>query len=577
MSDESDIDDRVASEEDDIPDEYDSEESGSEDANGFLDMEAAESEGQTDDDDDLSSDGAEQIFPQFMQLPPELRARVWELYDPDLRVKTRVFRLIITSSEFEIWESAFLVEQTAPARAMLATHRESREQALRFYPDTFNTRRGVIRYNSEKDVIFLEGGPAAGNELGDIDIVSVLGDPKYLAFGGEFSMAELAISNFQSKNLKGIFLCYQNYQISGEVLQWCVSDSIHHFYTQGTEEVLGESWPVESMYCWPDLENNREFAKDNILPDIRIYDDYDFKDIERWPMIEFSSTRGLERYHKLEDAVATEGEWCDKWSSAAGSEDELESETEDEYESDGIDDATIDGDEGLSEDEDDLIVQSSPEEEISSTFNGFSPPRDDNPEFSLGGVEVGNFSSLEPESPSHGGHDSDHAVSDEEPVQNTGRRKRRIISSDDEDDPEDEQNEEPQASSRPTKRSRVVLSDTEDEDDEGGDEDAKHVQDDAKGKEDDGSSEEEETDVSEEEEEQAPAKAKPLSLFQKLRQFRQENPVSPASSAGSNAEGSMDNEDYDVDTDSLGEAAEENAMLEDDAEVSDLDDNADLW
>lgn len=171
-----------------------------------------------------------------------------------------------------------------------------------------------------------------------------------------------------------------------------------------------------------------------------------------------------------------------------------------------------------------------------STFNGFSPIRDENSDLHLDGeIEVGNFSSLEPESPNHYDNASEQDGSDEEPVQKTARRKRRIVSSDDEDDPNDECDEEVKMPSRPAKRSRVVLSDTEDEGDEDGDEDTKQGRDIAY-----------ESEESDEPEDEEPVKTKSMSLFEKLKQYRQENPVPPDSDASSDIEASIGSEDLDA-------------------------------
>ncbi|KAI2469069.1 hypothetical protein F4781DRAFT_239582 [Annulohypoxylon bovei var. microspora] len=602
MSEESDLEDRVASGEDDDnldevdseadsedDSEVDSEESGSEDANGFIDMEASESDGRTDDEDDLSSDGAEQFyFPQFMQLPPELRARVWDFFDPDLRAKARVFKLIFPDYHSEVWESAFLDEQTAPARAMLATHHESRELALKSYPDALHIRSGCydVRFNNAKDVVLIHGWThPANNGVSLTNILSILGDPSYLAFESDSILLreedELLLCSGDESKPRILFHCNDQYMFSGRELQWCISDIAHTYHAEGTEEIEGLPHVVETIYCWPDFGNPEEL----ILEKVKLL--VARPGIQWWPMVEFDK---IERYRKLQVAVATEGEWSDKWSTTTAEHSSPQPWTEDEYESDGIDDATIDEEDDSSEDGDDLVVQSDDvEEDIASTFNGFSPLQVATSEHSGDEIGVGNFSSLEPESPGPGTyadahsheseHDSEHAISDEEPIQKSSRRKRRIISSDDEHDDEDELDGEVKLPSRPNKRPRIVLSDTEDEDGEDGDESAEHGQEAAGGSEDDEDPEEQESDGSEESE---PVKAKPLSLFEKLKQFRDENPVSPdsgaGSDAGSNAEASLDNEDFDdgSETKFLDDEVDEDEML-DNGEGESFEEGDDEW
>ncbi|KAI2782784.1 hypothetical protein F4815DRAFT_460706 [Daldinia loculata] len=531
MEEESDIEDRVAFEHDEDLDEYDSEESGLDDANGFLDMEAAESDGESENSDDTSSTKEQFFFPQFKSLPPELRARIWEFFDPDLRTKARVFHMIIRTNPIEFWRSATLIEQTAPARAMLATHHESRALALKSYPDTLDLHRGsgVIRYNSERDVILL----SISSILGPNDIeefFSSLGNIKYLAFNYlRAANEEILYSRLATHpTLKEIFYCYDCYEYSSRDLMWCISDSVQRFYTQQTEydAVLGPQ-PLRSMFCWPDLENHREFAEEHAQTTVG-----HSKPLKIWSMIEFGYDEGVLRYERLEAS----GERPEGWSSDMESEHDSDLASEDEYESEGIDDATIDSDGGSNEDDDDLVVQSGSDEDNLSTFNGFSPIRDENSDLHLDGeIEVGNFSSLEPESPNHYDNASEQDGSDEEPVQKTARRKRRIVSSDDEDDPNDECDEEVKMPSRPAKRSRVVLSDTEDEGDEDGDEDTKQGRDIAY-----------ESEESDEPEDEEPVKTKSMSLFEKLKQYRQENPVPPDSDASSDIEASIGSEDLDA-------------------------------
>ncbi|KAI1411989.1 hypothetical protein F5Y13DRAFT_49871 [Hypoxylon sp. FL1857] len=542
MSEESDIEDRVASEQDDRPDEHwsDSEDYESEEANEFLDMEASESDGQSDDGDDSSSDDTEPVFfPQFTRLPPELRARVWDFFDVDLKAKARVFDLIFHEPSSSFQQSACLAEQTAPARAMLATHRESRALALRSYPDAIDIDRGsgILRYRSAKDVLLL-----FNSNIGHLGtILSQIKTPSHVAFfvSLEDSESHQMLPLDTTEKLRSLYFCSDADDFGPKMLQWCVSDSAHSFTRQWTEEEIGIPRVVTTRFCWPDLDDHEEFAKEFVQPE-----ELSLHGVRIWPMVEFMGQSGLDRYREIQDVVATGGEWDVIWNSDNETEDE--SATEDEYESEGIDDATITID-YLSEDEDDLVVQSGSEEDDVSNFNGFSPLHDENRESNLSGdIGVGNFSSLEPESPVHNGDESEHATSDDEPVVQANRRKRRIVSSDDEHDSEEERGEATQMPSRPAKRSRVVLSDTEDEDNENEDKTVEHDQKAADELEDDESSEEEESDESEEEELYKPVQ---LPLFEKLRQFREEIPVSPDSESGSDVGESMDNEDFGGDND----------------------------
>lgn len=600
MSDESDIEDRVASETeeelDEELDEVDSEESDSEAANEFLDLEASESEGESDDEDDLSDIGEPAYFHKFMELPPELRARIWEVFDEELRLKSRVYpvrTMHYIPSQIEIYVGEFLEGMVERTKIMMSVHRESRALALTFYPDMFYLHEGRygVPYNKERDVVLISGMTGARNSHHIRDILSALGNPQNVALAPEWALEdeeELWVASGSEGTPKNLLLWSDEYSYQIPTMEWCVSDIASRYLVEYTEEISGLPRDEWILYCWPDFELPRQLLSKSI-PQAHSEN----QRTHCWPIIEF---RDHERFLKFKDAVATEGEWADKWSRASDlgletdEEDEEEEEEEDGFESDGIDDDTIDEDEGSSEDEDDLVVvQSDSEDDSASTFDGFSPLQPANSEH---GDEMGaaNFSSPEPEPTAAGGstdplthtsdHDSEHALSDEEPVQSTSRHKRRIISSDDENEDEDEPNEKVKVPLRPNKRSRVVLSDSEDEEDRDSDEDVKHNQAAADGPESD-EEEEEESDDSEDEE-AGPSKAKPMSLFEKLKKFRDENPVSPASGdgsdVGSDAEESMNGEDFDDDSEPkfLDDEADEDEVLDND-EGESYEDGDDEW
>ncbi|KAI1088890.1 hypothetical protein F5B19DRAFT_404290 [Rostrohypoxylon terebratum] len=592
MSDESDMEDRVASETEEELDEVDSEESDSEEANEFLDLEASESDGETDDEDDLSDVGEPTYFHKFMDLPPELRARIWEFFDGELRIKSRVYpvhTLSVTygpSHRVVIYPFEFLEGMVERTKTMMSVHHESRALAMTFYPDMFYLHEGRygVPYNKERDIVFVGGTTGDGNRHNIRDVLSTLGNPPNVALEPEWLLEdddeEQWLISGSEGTPKNLLLWADEYTYLLPTMEWCVSDIVNTYSVEFSEELDGITYDTWILYCWPDFEKRRELIKGLLQLDLPA------RHTNYWPIIEF---RDRERFFKFKEAVATEGEWADKWSSASDlgqdPDEEGEEEEEDEYESDGIDDATIDED-GSSEDEDDLVVlQSDSEDDSASTFDGFSPLQPANLEHG-DEIEAANFSSPEPEPtgagdsadplPHKSDHDSEHALSDDEPVQSTSRRKRRIISSDD----EDELDQDVKLPSRPSKRSRVVLSDSEDEEDGDEDEDKKRDRAEADGPEDD-ESEEEESDESEDEEAE-PSKAKPMSLFEKLKKFRDENPVSPASGddsdVGSDAEGSMNEEDFDdaSESRSLDDEAGEDEVLDNDEGESD-EEGDDEW
>ncbi|KAI1464833.1 uncharacterized protein F4812DRAFT_440583 [Daldinia caldariorum] len=565
MEEESDIEDHTASdrsEEESGEDlgNYDPDDSDSEDVNNFLDMEAAESENEYDELNDTSTAAEPFYFPQFRSLPPELRAHVWEFFDLDLREKARVFRMFVMTSPVQFWRSAGLIEQTAPARAMLATHRESRALALKFYPDTLDIHlgSGVIRYNSERDIVLLSISSILRPAHLE-DLFSSLGSTKNIAFDGlrEANKAILYPRLAAHPTLKAVFHCHGSHEYPNDELRWCASDLVQRFCIEQTEHdpTLGPQ-TLRSMFCWPDLENHRKFAEEHAAEEHVQTLAENSNPLTIWTMVEFAFDEELRLYQSLKSGRLLPSDW--------DTDVPFDSSDDDEYESEGIDDATIESNSASDEeeDDDDLVVQSNSDEDDSSVFNGFSPIQDDNIHLYLDGeMEGGKFSSLEPESPRRHHDASEHGLSDEEPVQKTARRKRRIVSSDDEDesanendeevrissqsakrsrvilsDTEDEDGDKSEKSSRPAKRSRVFLSDTEEEDDGHTDEDAEKNR---------NSVRESESEESGESEDEEPVKTKPMSLFEKLNQFRQENPIPSNLDTGSDVEASMGSEGWD--------------------------------
>ncbi|KAI2631288.1 hypothetical protein GGS26DRAFT_591170 [Hypomontagnella submonticulosa] len=581
MSDESDIEDRVVSERDDDSDgqdsaEYDSEEEyESADSNAFVDMEAVESDGD-ESEYDLSLDHTEQhFFPQFARLPKELRAAIWEFFDPYLKLKLRLYETEFITESNSVQAGVRLMQQTARARAMLSTHRESRELALKFYPDTIvlhehtgmeSNRHRTFRLRYETDIIFLTASSPLEDFSATLDILlqTSLRGVKNLAFG-PWRMFPPNGSPQYVHQLKTI---YSSSDAITKLIFYdkpAASNLLCSFSTKLIErDEIGVPRVYEMAYYWPDLAKDQELAEKGMKP---IFDRETFK---VWPIAQYY----------CEDGVPIIGKtWL-----GSGSDSESGSESvsgdEDEYESSGIDDATINSEDVPSDDGDDLVLQSDSEEEeeedVIHAFDGFSPVQDERSELRIGDeAGVGNFSSLEPESPNRDGNHSEHAVSDEEPVRTTGRAKRRIVLSDDEDEPEIEGDRAVKMPSRPAKRakrSRVVLSDTEDDSEDEG-EAMEHGRDAGDRSEDGSSSEEEEADASEEE----PADKKPMSLFEKLGRFREENPVPSDSDAGSDDDASMSGEDFygsrgnDFQDD---EAGDEDDPLGDGGEADMLDDQS---
>ncbi|RGP69888.1 sarcoplasmic reticulum histidine-rich calcium-binding precursor [Fusarium longipes] len=561
---------------DDSSDDNESSDESSDDSDGggLLDIMAADdSDEESSDEDDneneypsyMKSYSSDDYFPQFCRLPIELRHRIWELFCPELRARYRVLDFIVsygttrhpdsaTASVWTVRDGLALEDQTKNLRTVFAVHQESRAFATNAFPNSLSIDAGsgdaIVRFNRKSDVVLLHrficpSGrnifhlPDFASEIKNLaisgtDIMDSLGDPGYLALLNQFTQLESFYINVSSASCKK------------SNLKWCTSDMINHYQTQTYEKQPGLGEDLQFLWCWPDLERYPDFARYQVnnpwrfgLPE-PLESAMQKRGIKIWPMVAFEYESGLRRFELLQTLGPDFGDDTDS-SDEEDSDDDDENGTDlDQYESDGIDD--------------DEIVETyedSDEEGISLASGSPAPTRQNNQVSDDEDDEDGagaNFSEPEPDpepesAPVQRGRKrrvvSDSDDEDEEEVQPSTKRARVIIDSDDEDD-------EPPVSQpeRSHKRSRTVVSDDEDEDDEQGGvsrQDSDNASDSSSG------SEEEESEDSDEDD----APPTKLSLAERLRLHREENPV--------------DNEDSDDDASSR-TADEESEDDEDDDE-----------
>lgn len=459
-------------------------ESGSDAANhGLLDLEASEasSEPGSDNDDDQSSDDGSYLehFPKFMQLPPEIREMVWSAFCPDLEAEARVFELHLRTSYTPesavhlptivrgIVPGPHLEDQTAPMRALLAVHRESRALGLKAAPHELSLSRGeLVRYHEERDVLYIGWG-------GEVLVRGIalhfqeLGiSAQNLAIGTNliYMHAEVLVDFvYLLPQTKRLFFLDEDedlhdQKVSPRDYAWVGAGQVHKYRIDVDEE--GDSGlvtPVSRIFCWPDLDNHGEFAQENIeksdenswwsesigegrrrlgdpLADSKELNEDDFPDdekmeainrlqnIEIWPMVRFNFREGLQRFSKMEA-------WYGRWSECSVSDSEDSNhDTEDEYESDGIDDGPVDDSTSTDDDEDELLGQYLAQE--SSHLRGSSSQLLDNTS-EADELPPANFSSDE-EIENRGELDLNTSGSEDKegPQIQATRPKRRVVESD---------------------------------------------------------------------------------------------------------------------------------------------------
>ncbi|CAF3623970.1 unnamed protein product [Fusarium graminearum] len=539
------------------------------DGGGLLDTMAADgsdSESSDDDDDDeneyqshFRSASNDDYFPQFCRLPIELRHRIWELFCPELCARYRVLDFSISwgtarhpeSDSAFVWtvrEGLALEDQTKNLRTVFAVHQESRAFAANAFPNILGIDSGagdaIVPFNQKSDVVLVNGlSCPSGRHI--FHLPDFASEVKNLALGGPSILDDLGdsimpalLENFTQ--LESFYVNVSSTDCQKSSLQWCTSDLVNHYRTETYERQPGLGEDLQFLWCWPDLERHPDFAKYQINRDT--WDNLPYplggsleeRGIKAWPMVAFEFERGLRRFELLQTLGPDFGDDSDSDEEEDDDDDENGPDL-DQYESDGIDDDEIVERYEDSDDEGISLASGSPAP--TRQIHQISDDEDDED------GEGANFSEPEPEpesAPVQRGRKrrvvSDSDDEEDDDVQPLTKRARVIVDSDDEDD-------EPQVSQpeRSQKRPRTVVSDDEDDDDQGG----VSRQDSDNGG--DSSSSEEESEESDEED-APPAK---LSLAERLRLHREENPV--------------DNEDSDDDASSR-TADEDSEDEEDDDE-----------
>ncbi len=553
----------------------------------FIDLEAEES-GSHYDEDVIP----EHPFPQFCRLPPELRRQVWEQFCPAMvSINIWEFQLLRKGNGDGPWfveESATLWQQTEPVRAMLAIHPESREMALHAFPDTLSLtgRPGVVRFNSARDIVLVSGHRSSTREIdesmkipGFCDVIRHLAVDETLWDILHLNHWQQSIPiGFHFPSLETAYVCVEDENYTSDILQWCISDQVNRFRLTTTEIEDGVGEDAEFLYVWPDTTNHAEFAKNEVTLQnfstrglIMTLFRNNVKEcgVELWPMVRFAFEGGLTRFERLEAGTALDDE--------DGSGDE----SPDEYESDGINDGEIEEEGPWTDEEDDLAVLHDDGDGDEASFDGFSPQQpidltgDHDP-------EEAHFSSPVPVSNS--AHESEDSASDDGTVAAPRRsNKRRVVTSS--DTGEDDGEPAPKRTRTADRRGPIVLSDTEDEDgdNQGGAAPAVVVIGDESEGEEAESEEEAEAEESEEEDDEDDERPKrPLSLVERLRMGREENPIvgdSESEEDGSDAEqpGARRRHRRGYDGGAYGDSDEddeeaENSLIDGMAEESNVDD-----
>ncbi|KAG6285952.1 hypothetical protein E4U46_005332 [Claviceps purpurea] len=262
-------------------------------------------------------DTAPGAFPQFMQLPPELRHQIWHFYCPDLIVKARVLPFMTwpgsiipdRQNNSSVSGHDALADQTRNLRATLSTHRESRRIAMRKYPDelvmdaAFET--SIVRFRKETDVVLLKelstnmqhSVPDFGNIIQNLAVETVV-DSEERHEEEDLLLKALPALKGWFPNLKRLF-SYQHIQFwipsRGD---WFTFKYIH-WYTAAVDKSCGREPGLDehtgTLYCWPDLDTYPDLVR-SLAPRICSLKTMDKAGVEFWLIDGFEEEISMEMH-----------------------------------------------------------------------------------------------------------------------------------------------------------------------------------------------------------------------------------------------------------------------------------------
>ncbi|KAG5975666.1 hypothetical protein E4U56_003330 [Claviceps arundinis] len=311
-----------------------------------------------------NEDSAPRLFPKFMQLPPELRHLVWELYCPELSVKARVLQFMLADSILTTHSA--LAYQTKTLRAMQSTHHESRTIALRRYPNKLNFELGpydtaCIWFRKETDVVALLDDvphldlfywPGFADEIENFAIRPVQDiDDTLNTYSGNL-LEEVAGLRNAMPNLKRLFSQWPAEFKPRRYKDWCVSDNINKYLRETYKPENGLTYNTHSLFCWPDLDAHPIYTRSSVH---RLCSDETMErmGVEVWPLVDFQWRKGLNMYDTMkrvhfnpELADELEPFYADAYDESDLEEDNLPDDDDDDDGTDAVDDGTDAVDDG---------------------------------------------------------------------------------------------------------------------------------------------------------------------------------------------------------------------------------------
>ncbi|KAJ4422631.1 hypothetical protein N0V82_002750 [Gnomoniopsis sp. IMI 355080] len=235
---------------------------------GFFDDEAseAESEAESDAESGTDYDPSGAITPNalhnFMHLPLELRQMIWKSFCPDLSNEPRLYEISFCGR----WPhfAAWVEDQTAPLRTVLAVHQESRALGHKFAPHLIQlfSDCGVAPCNLERDIVLVDWvfDHRYSPEVEEIEMLAKIAPGlQNLAIRSGVTLFDGAPDLDRLYSLKNVFVSMDTGFIPTRGLTWCLSEKNNSYHVVHQEDVgAGLTRDVDMLFLWPDPEKYGE-------------------------------------------------------------------------------------------------------------------------------------------------------------------------------------------------------------------------------------------------------------------------------------------------------------------------------
>ncbi|KAG5975662.1 hypothetical protein E4U56_003326 [Claviceps arundinis] len=279
----------------------------------LIDNEAQDSDEQSSSEDRVRNGdpATRSVFPQFMQLPPELRHHIWCFYCPDLSGKPRVLEFTVKKHEaildrldqYSLAIEPTVISQTKSLRAVFSTNRDSRSIAARVFPDELaldvGSRRVIVRFRKEKDVVCMTDlisdvnyiPPDFANEVQNLAVEQVQDFSEENVYYDETIMEVIPAIKDMFPNLKSLYALWRSQVGRGFKLghgpDWWWRNFINEYSVETYDRETGIGKDTNSLFLWPDLDAHPEAAQWMVAPRLCSFEEMEEAGLKMWTMLKY--------------------------------------------------------------------------------------------------------------------------------------------------------------------------------------------------------------------------------------------------------------------------------------------------